>query len=98
MEMSQTSLHAPVADAVQLIDTGKYKVLSLDIFDTTVWRTFPAPTDLFYSLGSLMREKGLLYPSASPASFAAERTEAEREARARRSHDGEVTLEEIYHC
>jgi FMN phosphatase YigB (HAD superfamily) len=94
--MSGARFVDPISHVRQLVDTGKFRVLSLDIFDTTVWRAFPAPTDLFYSLGYLARERGLLYSSASGASFGAERIEAEREARARRGADGEVTLEEIY--
>jgi len=88
--------HAPLTDARQLIDSRKIRLLSLDIFDTTVWRSFPAPTDLFFALGARLIERGVLYPSTSAASFAMERTEAEQSARLRRTSDREVTLEEIY--
>src|SRR5208282_1907042 len=74
----------------------KIRLLSLDIFDTTVWRTFPAPADLFFALGAQLIQSSVLYPSASAASFAAERIEAEQTARSRRTADSEVTLEEIY--
>jgi hypothetical protein len=30
--------HAPLLEARRLIDSGKIRLLSLDIFDTTVWR------------------------------------------------------------
>jgi len=90
--------HAPLMEARRLIDSGKIRLLSLDIFDTTVWRAFPAPTDLFFALGARLIERGVLYPSASAASFAMERMEAEQSARLRRSSDREVTLQEIYHA
>jgi hypothetical protein len=86
------------AEAIRLIECGKYRVLSLDVFDTTVWRTFPAPTDLFYALGTYLQSLGLLFPTTSSASFAGERCEAERDARAKAGPSGEVTLEEIYDC
>lgn len=88
----------PTAQARQLLESGKFRILSLDIFDTTVWRTFPAPTDLFYALGHRLRAQGRLYSSNSPASFAAERVEAEQESRKKFGQNGEVTLEEIYRC
>src|ERR1700683_1435337 len=88
--------HAPLLEARNLIDSGRIKLLSLDIFDTTVWRVFPAPTDLFFALGARLVERGVLYPSTSAASFAAERMEAEQTARSRRTSDREVTLQEIY--
>jgi FMN phosphatase YigB (HAD superfamily) len=88
--------HAPLKDARHLIDSGKIRLLSLDIFDTTVWRAFPAPTDLFFALGARLIASGVLYPSTSAASFAIERMEAEQSARSRRTSDREVTLEEIY--
>ena len=90
--------HAPLEDARRHIDSGKIRLLSLDIFDTTVWRTYPAPTDLFFALGARLIERGVLYPSTSAASFATERMEAEQSARSRRTSDREVTLEEIYHA
>lgn len=93
-----TSSNAPVHQAKQLLDSGKVKLLSLDIFDTCVWRTFPVPTDLFYALGEAAKEKGLLYPSSSSASFVVERIEAEKRARAVRETNSEATLEEIYEC
>ena len=54
--------HAPLLEARNLIDSGEIRLLSLDIFDTTVWRMFPAPTDLFFALGARLIERGLLYP------------------------------------
>src|SRR5208282_5186226 len=88
--------HAPLMEAKRMIDSRKIRLLSFDIFDTTVWRTFPTPTDLFFALGTRLIEGGVLYASTSAASFATERVEAEQAARLRRASDREVTLAEIY--
>jgi predicted HAD superfamily hydrolase len=90
--------HAPLLEARNTIDSGKIRLLSLDIFDTTVWRSFPAPSDLFFALGARLIERGWLFPSTSAATFAVERMEAEQVARLRRISDREVTLQEIYHA
>jgi FMN phosphatase YigB (HAD superfamily) len=89
-------MHAPLEEAKRLIDSGRIRLLSLDIFDTTVWRVFPAPPDLFFALGARLVERGVFYASTSAASFASERIEADRAARALRVPDAEVTLAEIY--
>lgn len=89
-------MSGPVQEAIHLIHSGKYRILSLDIFDTTVWRAFPTPADLFYGLGDLLKKAGVLYPSASGTSFAAERVEAEHCARRASPSGAEVTIEEIY--
>ncbi|MEP7352975.1 MAG: hypothetical protein ABI824_07055 [Acidobacteriota bacterium] len=96
--MQTIALPEPLAEARQLIDSGKYRILSLDIFDTTVWRTFPTPSDLFYALGQKLLNKGTFYSSASAASFVTERVEAERQSREQWGQNGEVTLAEIYRC
>jgi hypothetical protein len=81
LAMNNAQISIADAEAIRLVECGEYRVLSLDVFDTTVWRTFPAPTDLFYSLGSTLRSEGCLFESTSIASFAMERMEAERGAR-----------------
>jgi predicted HAD superfamily hydrolase len=85
-----------LAKAAELIDTGKYRILSLDVFDTLVWRRFPRPTDLFYSVGGAMKDRGWLQDATTPGSFAALREEIEALARQRKIGDNEVTIEEIY--
>jgi predicted HAD superfamily hydrolase len=89
-------MHAPLLEAKRLMDSGGIRLLSLDIFDTTVWRVFPVPTDLFLALGVRLVERGVFYASTSAASFSSERIEADQAARARRVPDREVTLREIY--
>ncbi len=36
-----------LADAVRLLEQGSFEVLSLDIFDTLLWRPVPEPVDAF---------------------------------------------------
>jgi predicted HAD superfamily hydrolase len=88
--------HAPIVEAKRLLGSRQIRLLSLDIFDTTVWRSFPQPTDLFYALGARLIEAGVLYESMSAASFASERIAAEQAARSRNPSCSEVNLEEIY--
>jgi FMN phosphatase YigB (HAD superfamily) len=70
-------------------------VLSLDVFDTVLWRRVPRPTDLFELLGARLRHLGHSPGWLTDATFRAMRVTAENEARAR-SHTGEVSLFEIW--
>jgi FMN phosphatase YigB (HAD superfamily) len=84
-----------VRDVLALVRSGRYDLLSLDIFDTVVARRVPRPMDVFFLVAHRLREQGWLQESSSAASFVKERTRAE--GRARRgvvSH--EVTLAQIY--
>ena len=84
-----------VRAVLDLIETGRYDLLSLDLFDTLVWRKVPRPTDVFYLVAHRLRAQGWMRPSSSPESFTHERIQAEQRAR-RRKPSLEVTLEEIY--
>lgn len=78
-----------------LVDSGDYDLLSLDVFDTLVWRMVPAPVDVFFLVARELAQRGALYESSSLESFVSERIDAER--RARRAVPGhEVTLDAIY--
>ena len=35
----------------KLVASGRYDVLSLDLFDTVIYRCVPAPKDVFFLLG-----------------------------------------------
>lgn len=84
-----------VRDVLALVRSGRYDLLSLDIFDTVAWRGVPRPTDVFFLVAHRLREAGWLHESSSAASFVRERTRAEERARgAVASH--EVTLAQIY--
>lgn len=75
------------------------KVLSVDVFDTLVWRTVARPVDAFPLVGERLRDRGLIPQELAPATFGRIREQAERRARGHREDrfgDPEVTLLEIY--
>jgi predicted HAD superfamily hydrolase len=85
--------------AHRLLEQGAFDVLSLDIFDTLVWRIVPEPVDAFVLLGERLDERGVLHPQVSPHLFARLREQAERRARLRvvpATDAPEVGLAEIY--
>lgn len=84
-----------VRTLVSLIDSGAFDVLSLDVFDTLVWRAVPRPTDAFLLLAARFRSRGWLAESASDAAFAHERQATEERARRATAHH-EVTLTDIW--
>jgi hypothetical protein len=74
-------------------------MLTLDIFDTLLWRRVAKPTDAFLLLGEELIARGALAGGISPATFAGMRMAAEGIARARKATTGrapEVHLGEIY--
>jgi FMN phosphatase YigB (HAD superfamily) len=77
------------------VASGDYDVLSLDVFDTLVWRRVPAPTDVHLVTARLLRGRGQVWESSTPESFGRERTAAEDRAR-RKQPSREVTLAEIW--
>lgn len=77
----------------------RYDVLSLDIFDTLLWRRVPEPADVFALVGARLRDQGLLRDDISIVQFAELRAAAEKQARAiAEAHTGsrEVLLDDIY--
>jgi hypothetical protein len=85
--------------AYQQIDSGEISILSLDIFDTLLWRQVPEPRDLFLILGKQLQKEGWLIPAVTAENFAVLRVMAEKRSRQKKvvfkSH-AEVTLPEIY--
>src|SRR2546423_1594114 len=82
-----------------LVERGSVKVLSLDVFDTLLWRIVPEPVDAFPLLGSRLRDLGRLRPATSPHLFGSLREGAEVRARRRaleRRDTLEVSLVDIY--
>lgn len=87
--------------AYDLIDSGKIKVLSVDIFDTLLWRQVPIPTDIFLILGKQLKEQGWLIEAVSSDNFPQLRASAEQLARIKKSANPddlyiEVTMRDIY--
>jgi len=82
-----------------LVERGAVKVLSLDVFDTLVWRIVPEPVDAFPLLGAHLRELGRLRRATSPELFGVLREGAElraRELASERRDSLEVSLVEVY--
>ncbi len=86
----------PVRDA---IIAGRHKVLSLDVFDTLLWRRVPEAADFFLVLGHALAAAGKLAAHTSPMAFSDLRRGAERAAREKvQAVTGyrEITLADIY--
>ena len=84
-----------VVELTRRVDSGAYDVLSLDVFDTLVWRRVARPTDAFFLLADALGERGALWPSSTRESFVTARIQAESRAR-ERVRSREVTLEQIW--
>jgi FMN phosphatase YigB (HAD superfamily) len=85
--------------AYESLESGEIEFLSLDIFDTLVWRKLPSPEDVFLLLGSHLKEDGWLIPAVTGECFAELRMAAEKAARRENAftqNTEEVTLSEIY--
>ncbi|MEJ7763948.1 MAG: hypothetical protein WKF86_00465 [Acidimicrobiales bacterium] len=88
-----------LGDAVRLLEQGSFEVLSLDIFDTLLWRAVPEPVDAFVLLGQHLLDLDRLKPEVSPHLFARLREGAEQKARGKAVERGrvpEITLSQIY--
>ncbi|WP_328795816.1 HAD family hydrolase [Halosaccharopolyspora lacisalsi] len=80
-----------------MISDGSCSVVSLDVFDTILWRRVPRPVDLFELLGARLRRDGRAPEWLTDTSFRRMRVVAEEQARHRnRSHGSEVSLFEIW--
>ncbi len=74
------------------LDSGGAQALTLDVFDTLLWRVVPEPTHAFLLLGQRLERAGRLPAAVGPAQFAHLRVAAEVKAR-RHSHDVRGTYE-----
>lgn len=75
-------------------DAASPAFLSLDVFDTLLWRPFERPTDLFFEVHRALVGSGGHRLGVDASEFARLRAEAELAARAARA-DGEITIDEI---
>ncbi len=85
--------------AYQKIFDGEVKVLSLDLFDTLLWRKVPHPIDIFLLLGRRLKKEGWLIPAVTAEGFVSLRIEAEKRAREAKEFPHNLTeakLSEIY--
>ncbi len=81
----------------QILASGQHEVLSLDVFDTLVWRKALRPTDVFFQVAARLAAQGALWPETPLESFVQQRMRAERLAR-RKARGGEPTLAAIHAC
>ena len=88
----QDKLHANELDGAWLSAYGGLKVLSLDCFDTLLWRKVVSPTDVFFALAhsAAYQKMGLTAPLRAKAETMARRIKWVT------TQCSEVTLEEIY--
>jgi FMN phosphatase YigB (HAD superfamily) len=88
-----------LAPVFAVLAAGRVKVLSVDIFDTVLWRRVPEPKDVFLLLGRDLGEKRHLGPQVTAIAFAELRHAAEKAARERRealTGYREITLPDVY--
>ncbi|MEV4002036.1 HAD family hydrolase [Actinomadura sp. NPDC049753] len=96
--MTKQESGSPLLDDVhRVIADRACAVLSLDVFDTVLWRRVPRPTDAFALLGARMRESGLCPPWVTDATFRRMRIAAEDAARRGRDALGtEISLFDVW--
>ncbi|MBA3267624.1 MAG: hypothetical protein H0T70_05130, partial [Acidimicrobiia bacterium] len=69
-DLSAAGNDARLVEAEHLLENGDLSVLSLDVFDTLIWRVTPEPVDAFVLLGHRLAEAGQLSHGVVPEVFA----------------------------
>lgn len=90
---------ARLAPAYAALAGEDISVVSVDVFDTLLWRKVPEPADAFPLVGQRLADHGALADDVWPRVFAELRVAAEKRARAAQRAAGggpEVTLAAIY--
>ncbi|WED42829.1 glycosyltransferase [Legionella cardiaca] len=91
------SMHQILREAYEAITQGKVKLLSLDVFDTLLFRKCSKPSDIFLYQYNLLSAKQLIPLTIEANEWRQLRETAEKEARKTVDNScSEVTLEEIY--
>jgi FMN phosphatase YigB (HAD superfamily) len=88
-----------LARAFRLLSDPEVAVLSLDVFDTMLWRRAPEPVDVFGMIALRLEERRMLGAEATPAVFKELRIAAEARARSKREGTGggvEISITDIY--
>jgi FMN phosphatase YigB (HAD superfamily) len=86
----------PIDEAV---GSPRSRVLSVDVFDTLLWRRVPKPTDIHLLVGRRLHDRGALANHIDASGYSRLRILAEEEARRRKQEEQgtpEVTLAEIH--
>ena len=97
--MTETLKDRRLIRLVSSLTRGTYAVLSVDIFDTLLWRRVPEPKDMLYLVGKALAADGLMREFISPVEFAQLRESAEKGAQAVREQSTgsrEILLSDIY--
>lgn len=84
---------------VASIGQGAFSILSIDIFDTLLWRTVPQPRDIFCLVGDSLLKEGILAEWVSCTVFSELRVSAEKASRIKKENQSgsrEVLLGDIY--
>ena len=92
-------LDARLGPPLRAVCDPAVRVVSVDVFDTLLWRRVPDPVDAFDLVAERLHELGLLLERVKPRVFAGLRIAAEHQARRRRQDtDGrtEIELVDIY--
>lgn len=76
---------------------NRIKILSLDIFDTLLFRTVNKPRDLAIKVAENARKKGYLAERLTPNEFYQIRVLAEQKSKTLKTNYKEVTLKDIYY-
>lgn len=97
--MTELGLDRRLQAVIAELEAGRYQALSLDVFDTLLWRRVPEPADIFRQVGEALKAQGLLLGWVQGAQFSELRAAAEKEARAQaeaRTGSREILLSDIY--
>ena len=100
-EFSNENTDIRLTAAYEHIHQDKVKLLSLDVFDTLLWRKAPLAVDIFLILGKQLKSEGWLIEAVTAECFVELRVKAEQLARKKKAHNlgitsAEVILKEIY--
>ncbi|MDX6644206.1 MAG: hypothetical protein QOD76_2168, partial [Solirubrobacteraceae bacterium] len=88
-----------LAPAFEALGAPGVEAVSVDVFDTLLWRKLPEPVDAFVLLGQRLAADGALADDVTPGVFAKLREAAEKRAREVSSGRGrgvEIGLRDIY--
>ncbi|EKQ51105.1 MULTISPECIES: haloacid dehalogenase [unclassified Clostridium] len=88
-------------EVLEVIEKKEIKLLSLDIFDTLIFRIVRSPSDVFLEMGQILKSKYDYKFKMTPFEFRQIRIQAEQKARGNKKEEfgtDEVFLSEIYKC
>lgn len=90
---------ARLVPLAELVETGAIDLLTVDVFDTILFRRCPDPTDVFWMVGERLIREAPTRPAATAEAFRDLRRMAEERAREEahaRTGEREIDLEAVY--